>query len=198
MAHKVLCIAGSPRRGGNSEMLLDAASEGAAAGGAETIKLVLNEMNFSPCQNCGFCSRKGHCRIKDEMQQVYEALEQCDRFIIATPIYFTTVSAQLKAMVDRCQPYWARKYLLKEPDFQGDRRGITLAVCGFKHGRFFPNAKRVIDAWMLVTDIKPVGDFFYHGVDARGDIEKHPSALKEAYQAGKVLVLEGFSGSESG
>lgn len=188
MPHKFLCIAGSPRRGGNTEALLDKAIEGAQSVGAEITKLVLNEMDFVPCQNCGFCSKQGRCRFEDDMVQVYDAIESCDRFIFAVPIYFTTVSAQAKAMIDRCQPYWARKYLLKEKGFEGDRRGVMLSVSGFRHGRFFPNARKVLDIWMLVADIKPVGDFCYHGIDAQGAIEKHPSALEEVYAAGRMLA----------
>ncbi len=188
MQHRFLCIAGSPRRGGNTELLLDKAIEGAQSIGAEITKLVLNEMDFVPCQNCGVCSTEGRCRFEDDMVQVYDAIESCDRFIVAVPIYFTTVSAQAKAMIDRCQPYWARKFLLKRKRLEGDRRGIMLSVSGFPHGRFFSNARKVLDIWMLVTDIKPVGEFCYFGIDGKDDIEKHPTALEEVYAAGGMLA----------
>ncbi len=188
MPHRFLCIAGSPRRGGNTEVLLDKAIEGAKSVGAEITKLVLNEMDFVPCQNCGFCLKKKRCRFEDDMVQVYDAIESCDRFIFAVPIYFATVSAQAKAMIDRCQPYWAKKFLFKEETFGGDRRGIMLSVSGFSDGRFFPNARKVLDVWALVAGIKLVGEFCYHGIDAKGAIAEHPSALDEAYAAGRMLA----------
>ena len=192
MEHKVLAFSGSPRRGGNSEKLLDAALAGvaAAAPGAAITKIVLNELTFAPCQNCGSCNATGDCRFAagDDMKGIYEALDASDRFIIASPIYFASVSAQLKTMIDRCQAIWARKYLLKRPHANPDRKALFLCCGGFKHDRFYKCARQVIDAWCTVLDIKLTGELFYPSIDARGDIEKHPTALADALNAGRELM----------
>ena len=192
MAHKILALSGSPQRGGNSETLLDRAIAGAlqADPAADARKMVLNELKFIPCQNCGFCSGKGICRYAagDDMGPIYEAIDSCDRFIIASPIYFAGVSAQLKGMIDRCQALWARKYLLKRRHPNADRRALFLSCGGFKHDRYFKCAAEVVSAWCAVCDVKLSGELFYPSIDAQGEIEKHPTALDDALQAGKELM----------
>ncbi len=192
MEHRVLAFAGSPRRGGNSEKLLDSALAGvaAAAPGAAVTKIVLNELKFAPCQNCRFCNATGYCRFAagDDMKGIYEALDASDRFVIASPIYFASVSAQLKTMIDRCQAIWARKYLLKRPHANPDRKALFLSCGGFKHDRFYKCARQVIAAWCVVLDIRLTGELFYPSIDALGDIVKHPTALDEAFNAGRELM----------
>jgi multimeric flavodoxin WrbA len=192
MSHKVLAVAGSPRRNGNSEKLLDSALAGVveADPSASVHKVILNELRFTPCQNCGFCSRTGFCRFAeaDDMKGIYEMLDASDRFIIASPIYFASVSAQLKMMIDRCQAIWARKYLLNRRHPNPDRKALFLCCGGFKHDRFYKCARQVITAWCAVMDIKLTGELFYQAIDARGQIEKHPTALADAAAAGRALV----------
>jgi len=192
LAHKVLAIAGSPRRHGNTETLLDQAIKGITEADreAEGTKIILNERTIKPCQSCGFCTKKGYCRFaeSDDMGPIFEALEVSDRFIIAAPIFFANVSAQLKAMIDRCQAIWARKYLLDRPHPNPDRRALFLCCGGFKHDRFFTCARQVIEAWCNVLDIKLSETLFYAGIDARHDIETHSTALAEAAAAGRTLV----------
>lgn len=192
MEHRVLAFAGSPRRGGNSEKLLDSALAGvaAAAPGAAVTKIVLNELKFLPCQNCRFCNATGYCRFAagDDMKGIYEALDASDRFVIASPIYFANISAQLKTMIDRCQAIWARKYLLNRPHANPDRKALFLSCGGFKHDRFYKCARQVIAAWCVVLDIRLTGELFYPSIDALGDIVKHPTALDEAFNAGRELT----------
>ncbi len=173
-------------------MLLERALEGAAEAdpSAEKRNLVLNELKLAPCQNCGFCEKWGHCRFaeSDDMKGIYELLDESDRFVIASPIYFASISAQLKIMIDRCQAIWSRKYLLKQGHPNPDRKALFLCCCGFKHDRFFRCARRVIAAWCAVLDIKLSRELFYPAIDAAGDIEKHPTALADAFEAGKQLM----------
>ena len=188
----MLAFAGSPRRGGNSEKLLDRALAGvaAAAPGAAVAKIVLNELKFAACQNCRFCAATGYCRFAavDDMKSIYEALDASDRFVITLPIFFANVSAQLKTMIDRCQAIWARKYLLKRRHANPDRKALFLCCGGFKHDRFYKCARQVIAAWCVVLDIRLTGELFYSSVDALGDIEKHPTALDDALRAGRELM----------
>jgi hypothetical protein len=192
MAHKLAAFAGSPRRGGNSETLLDSALAGAAEAdpNAKVRKFVLNEMTIRPCQNCGFCSRTGYCRFAetDDMKEIYSWLDEADRFILASPIYFATVSAQTKIMMDRCQAIWARKYLLKKKHSNPDREALFLSCGGFKHDRFYRCARQVVSAWCVVTDIRLTAELFYSGIDAKGEMQKHPTGVAEAGAAGRTLM----------
>ena len=100
---KVLGIAGSARRGGNTDLLLAEVMKGAASKGAEVKTIILNDLEISPCQHCDACLEAGNCRIQDDMQTVYRELEATDRIVLASPIQFMGVTAQAKAMIDRGQ-----------------------------------------------------------------------------------------------
>jgi multimeric flavodoxin WrbA len=190
MSIRLVALNGSPRQGGNTEALLGRAIEGARSAGAEVETFVLNYMDIRPCQNCGYCETRGVCRFadQDDMRSIYQALDAGDCFVAASPIYFATVSAQMKTMIDRCQALWARKFLLKQRHANPDRCGIFLAVGGFPHRRFWPCAETVARTWFLCCDIKYLGGLFYHKIDGRGEIAGHPSALQEAFDAGRRLV----------
>ena len=187
---KVLGIVGSPRRGGNTDLLLAEVMKGAASRGAEVKTIVLNDLDITPCQHCDACQKKGVCRIKDDMRMVYRQLEQADRLVLASPIHFMAVTAQMKAMIDRCQALWARKYVLKMPPL-GDRRerkGLFVSVGGRKVADMFQPALAVVKALFRVLDITYVGALTYPGIDEKGAIAKHPDALKQAFLVGQKLV----------
>jgi len=190
MRPHVIAFNGSPRRKGNTELLLASALEGVEEAGATAETFVLNELNIRPCQNCGYCEKHGVCRYadKDDMRGVYDALESGALFLVAAPIYFATVSAQLKIMIDRCQAFWARKYLLNKAHPNPDRKGAFLCVGGFPHRRFWPCARKVAHTWFICCDIDYLGGLFYHKIDGRGEIANHPTALQEAFDAGRRLV----------
>jgi len=192
MSLHILAVAGSPRRHGNTEELLDAAVRGCreAAPDVEVVKLVLNELNIRPCQNCGYCDKKGECVFDkdDDMGSVRAALDAADRFVLASPIFFANVSAQLKTMIDRCQAYWARKYLLKKRAPSPPRRALFLSCGGFKRDHWSDCARRVVETWAMCLDANLDDFLFYHPVDARGEVRKHPAALREAFEAGRRLA----------
>lgn len=184
----VVGILGSPRRGGNSQVLLDSALKGAADSGKSVSMITLNDLKLSPCQNCGYCDRTGECRIKDDMVGMSRVMETAPRIIIAAPIYFTNISAQTKIMIDRCQPYWARRFVLNQPLKGPKRAGAFISVGGFeKADAFFECAKRVITAWFSVIGVRYRAGNFYSGVDAKGDAARHPTAVDECRQLGAEL-----------
>lgn len=190
MTPHVIAFNGSPRRGGNTETLLAAALRGVEDAGGTVEVVVINDLRFRPCQNCGACSKTGRCRITDDdMAKVYPLLDENNLFIAATPIYFATVSAQIKALMDRCQALWSRKYVLNRPHTDTERKGIMLSMGGFRRMEFWHCAEKVVRSWYAVLDIRYLGGLFYPGVDARGDIEKHATALDDAFEAGRRLVL---------
>lgn len=98
----VLGISGTPRKGGNSEILLNASLEPFAAAGWNIIKILLSENKITPCTGCETCADRKRCFIDDDMARVYHALEACDAVIISSPSYWRNVPAQLKALFDRC------------------------------------------------------------------------------------------------
>ncbi|MFH1485812.1 MAG: flavodoxin family protein [Chloroflexota bacterium] len=98
---RVLGIVCSPRKGGNTEILTKEALAAIRETGGDTELLLVSDMNIAPCDGCGACSEKGICRIKDDMQKIYQELDLADAVILGTPVYFANVTAQAKAVMDR-------------------------------------------------------------------------------------------------
>jgi multimeric flavodoxin WrbA len=186
---RVLGISGSPRRGGSAETLLDKALEGAASQGAMTEKIVLSELRISPCHECGGCRRTGICVIKDDMQAVYGKIASCDGLIVACPIFFGSVTAQLKAMIDRFQCAWIAKYLLKQDTFARAAKveGAFLCVGGWERTSFFENAKSLIKNFFATVNVEYSRELFRGGVSGKEDILKDAKALEEAYDIGREI-----------
>ena len=109
----VLGISGSPKANGLTGLLLDKTLDGARALGAHTEKIILNDLNFKACQECGGCDETGVCVLDDDMRPIYEKLARADAVVVASPVYFGNITAQLKAMIDRCHSSWMAKYILK-------------------------------------------------------------------------------------
>ncbi len=127
----ILAIYGSPRRQGNTALLLDRAVQGAEEAGATVKKIVLRDLKISPCLEIYGCKETGRCAIQDDFQKVYDQLQQCRGLMLASPIFFYTVSAQAKILMDRCQSFWVKKYWIDGTPFgQRDysRRGLFISV----------------------------------------------------------------------
>jgi multimeric flavodoxin WrbA len=186
----IIAFLGSPREGGNTVLLLEETIRGIQDKGQNTRVFNLNRMNIMPCQNCGGCEATGACIYDDEMSLIYEAIRSADRIILASPIFFFGVSAQTKTMIDRCQAFWCEKYLLKKPIAAGPdkRKGLLLLVGGMKKETGVQCAEATAKAFFRTVSIPGHKTLGYLGIDAKGAIRKHPSALKEAYEAGKELI----------
>jgi len=194
MRLRVLGLAGSPRRQGNTELLLDQILGGAASKGAITEKVVLCSMKIQPCDECESCYDTGRCIVQDDYQLLYPKLMKAERIVLASPIFFLGLSAQAKAFIDRCQCFWARKYVLGEalpPTDSGvSRRGFLVSTAGGPETSF-QCAARSFKAFLDTLDAEYGGELTFRGVDEKGSILKHPSALEEAVALGMKLALPG-------
>jgi multimeric flavodoxin WrbA len=186
----VLGLSGSPRLGGNTEQVLQEVMRGAREAGAETRVIEVAELEISGCLHCDACSRVGECKINDDMRLIYDALSAADRVVIASPLHFMSVTAQLKAAIDRCQCLWARKYQLNMPPIEPakPRKGLFIAAGGRKGQTLFEPARATIKALFAVLDIEYAGELFFSGVDEAGAIGNVPGALQQAFEAGRMLV----------
>ncbi len=189
----ILGLSGSPRRHANSESLLDEALRGAEEAGAETEKLIASRFRkLLPCVNCGHCLKTGRCIVDDEMQEIYPKLEAADGIIVASPIYFMNISAFLKILVDRCQCYWSRKYVLKEPLFPNDpgriRKGLFLATGGHDKPVVFKGARMTIKSMFDVLEVEYLDEYFAMSIEDPGDVQKTPGAMEAVHSLGVRLV----------
>jgi multimeric flavodoxin WrbA len=186
---KAVAIYGSPRRGGNTDLLLHETVKGMREAGAEVEEIFLREMRFSPCLEIYGCEKDGRCVIKDDMETVYPKLRELDCLVLASPIFFYAVSAHTKAFIDRCQCFWVGKYLLKKPITQGKmRRGVFIAVGGSKGQKIFDGPLLTIKYLFDVLDCELFKTLLYRQIDKKGDIVNHPGALNDAYELGKGLI----------
>jgi len=186
---KALAIYGSPRKGGNTDLLLNETVKGMKEAGAQVDEIFLREMKFSPCLELYACENDGRCAIKDDMEKVYPKLIEMDCFALASPIFFYAVSAHTKAFIDRCQCFWTGKYLLKKPIAGGKKRkGAFIAVGGSKGQKIFDGPLLTIKYLFDVLDCELFKTLLYREVDRKGDILDHPTALKDAYLLGKELI----------
>lgn len=188
---KVIAFLGSPRKDGNTELLLREAIRGIESSGPEVKTFRLNLMNIKPCQNCGGCEETGLCVLEDDMAMLYPEIRTADRIILASPIFFFTVSAQTKALIDRCQSFWCEKYLLRKPVPEGEhgRKGLLLLVGGMKKDIGIQCAEATAKAFFRTISVPEHSTLGYLGVDAKGAIISHPSALKDAFEAGVHLAV---------
>jgi multimeric flavodoxin WrbA len=189
-APRLLAIAGSPRRGGNSDTLLDACVAGAAAAGADVDRLVVASSGIGPCTGCNECSKDGFCVVLDGMQAVYPRIEAADAFVIATPVFFATVPAVLKAFYDRCQPYWARRFVLHHPIEH--RHPAALLVVG-GGGDPYGNSCAIAPTRSVLAVLG--ADYSYElavEADARGDAAAQEPAIRRAREIGGALALEAY------
>lgn len=183
----IIAFHGSPRKNGNTELLLNRA----IAGTGQNVRIfTLNAMDIKPCQNCGGCDKTGVCIINDAYVEIYQAIRAADRIIMASPIFFMNVSAQTKGMIDRCQCFWCEKYLLQRdvPSGVFGRKGLALLVGGMENDRGIKCAKSCVTAFMRTVSIPEHETLMYTHVDAKGEIEKHESALEDAFRAGRDLA----------
>ncbi|MCR3922337.1 MAG: flavodoxin family protein [Firmicutes bacterium] len=186
----VLGVAGSPRRNGNTEILLDEALAGARDAGAEVEKVVLSTLSFSPCISCGACAKTGICALKDDMQDVYEKITAADALIFASPNYFYHLSAWAKATIDRSQALWARKHILKDPRFNQNKKGFFIGVAATKGARLFKGSIWTMQYFFDAAGYKSTGQLLVRAVDGKGEIRKEPKYLKAANKLGHEAATQ--------
>ncbi len=186
---KLLVLLGSPRKGGNSETLARKVAEAIEQSGGTVEYKRLNDMNLRPCQGCGGCEKTGNCVIKDDMTEIYQAVDEADRILLVSPVYFYALSAQSKICSDRFQARWSRKYLLKERYRHNEgRKGYLLSTAATKGPKIFDcsilTSRYVFDA----MDVPYGGEFLVKGVDNKKAVLGLPEEMAKAEQFGKDMV----------
>lgn len=185
---KVLGIMGSPRIKSNTDLLLDEALKGAESQKTEVEKIVVDKLNIAPCKEYLGCFKDGNCVIRDDMDEIYPKLLEADVVIIASPIFFYGLSAQAKALIDRCQALWARKHILKQDLPDGGRKGAFIAVGATSGKRLFEGSILTVRYFFKAIGVEYAEELLVRGVDARGEIKEHPTALANAFELGKRMA----------
>ena len=185
-AKKVLVLLGSPRRRGNSDILAGKIAEGAKAAGAGVDTVFLHGLQISPCRACFDCQKPKSrgCSIRDDMQPLYRKMIEAEAWVLASPVYWFTMSAQMKLWMDRCLAFGA---YAKDP-FEGKRIALAMTYGGddpFDSGCV--NALRTFQDAYNYVGAKIVG-MVYGSAMGAGDIKTNRALLREAKELGKTLV----------
>jgi multimeric flavodoxin WrbA len=168
--------------------MLDAVSLGVEDAGGQVIRLIASEAGVSHCRGCNACSVTGECVIRDGMDVVRAQIDAADAVAVATPVYFATVPATLKALYDRFQPYWALRYVLDRPAPEPRRPGALVVVGGggdpFGTGcAVVPTRSVLAVAGFSVDEVIEVV-----GPDSAGEIDRFSEAISRARASGADLV----------
>ncbi|MBS0012711.1 MAG: flavodoxin family protein [Desulfobacterales bacterium] len=188
---KIVAIYGSPRRAGNTATLLAEAVAGARSRGALVEEIVLRDRKISPCLEIYGCKKSGECVIKDDFQAVRDAMLAADGLMLATPIFFYTVSAHVKALMDRCQSLWVKKYWIDKTapgQWATRRQGLLISVGATKGKRLFDGTLLTVKYFFDVLDARLWDSLLYRGLDFEGDVQKYPQYLEQARDAGCRLA----------
>jgi len=186
----VLAVAGSARRGGNTDMLLEGALDVMRGRGAAVETIVPRRLDITPCRSCGGCDATGVCVIKDVMQDLYVRFSEADHVVVAAPVYFTSVPGHVKVLIDRFQCFWVRTFRLGEPP-QPRRRGMFLCAGGMASERFFTCSRSVVGSWMASLNMRCAVSRFFPGVDAEDGVRRRPEYLDEVRAAAEELLAGG-------
>jgi multimeric flavodoxin WrbA len=181
----ILGLQGSPRKKGNTNFLISTFMEAAEKLGAQTITIDVTKKNVIPCKEYTVCEKKGYCPIDDDVRdEIYPLLRQAEVVVVASPIFFYNMSAQLKAVIDRCQTFWARKYRLKLKDpAAGMRRGFLLSVGATRGKNLFEGLQLTTQYFFDAIWAKFEGSLTYRGIEGLGDMAAYPTVLEDVDNA---------------
>ncbi len=192
MTVQVLGISGSPHRHGNTETLLDAFLEGAREAGADTEKVILKDLSFTPCRGCNACHKTGTCIVDDDAIALLDRIRAADILAVASPIYSMGITAELKGLIDRAQYVWAQKFILKTrfyPDEDIRRhKGIFISTAGLSWERVFDAAFPAVTAFFNMLGFEYYDNLIANEMDRYGGIRNHPVALHHAKETGEKVV----------
>jgi multimeric flavodoxin WrbA len=191
---QVLGLAGSPRRHGNTERLLDRFLAGADRAEAAVTKIVVSQLDVAGCISCRGCWEDGMCVVKDDFQALNRQLVDSDVIVLASPLFFWNVPARVKAFIDRGQSQWARKFAAKKPlrpTAAGRKRRRGVLICaGADPRRHFEGIVRTVKSYLTVYETDYWGELLYNKIEEKGEIEEHPTAMQEAFDLGCRAVQE--------
>ena len=197
MVINVLAFAGSPRRGGNSETLLDWVLDSMRSDPDVMVeKIALTEANINPCRGCNLCEKLNRCVQRDGMVAIHDKIIDADVIALSAPIYCMGINAQAKALIDRAQIFRSRKYVLKLPvvpsERKGKRFGIFLSTAGQNWEYVFDAAIPSVKCFFHVIEVRDadIHKLMIRGVDESGAILSHPTARTDAEKLAGTVISE--------
>jgi multimeric flavodoxin WrbA len=187
----VVALYGSPRRNGNTATLLQQAVQAAREAGAEVSEYYLRDYRISPCLELYHCMEDGECSIRDDFQTIRDDILRARGIMLASPIFFYTVTAHTKMLMDRFQSRWVKKYLLDGTEFgrwEPQRMGLFISAGATKGKKLFDGTVLTVKYFLDVVDARLDRSLLYRGLDSAHDVQARPEYLQEAREAGQEMA----------
>lgn len=174
---RILILSSSPRKAGNSDLLCDQFMKGATEAGHETEKIFLRDKQIGYCVGCGLCfNKKGTCSQNDDMKEIADKMIKADVIVMATPVYFYTMDAQMKTLIDRCCAYYTdminKEFYFIVTAADNDKAAMERTIEGFR------------GFTICLNKAKEKGIVYGVGAWNKGDIVNLPT-MEQAYEMGK-------------
>lgn len=188
----LVAIYGSPRREGNSSTLLARAVQGVRDTGECSVQeFYVRDQKISPCLEIYKCQESGECAIQDDFQKIRDEILSAQGLLLASPIFFYSVSAQVKVLMDRFQSLWVRKYWIDREQRGGRpfrRRGVFISAGATSGERLFDGALLSVRYFFDVLDMELWDSLLCRGLDGAEDVWERPEYLEKAYHLGRELA----------
>ena len=188
----IIAFNGSPRKNGNTETVLSAFLRGAEDAGAKTTAVRIADISFKNCKGCNACHKKGICVITDDLTPFFDQLLSADVLVLASPIYSMTVTAEMKAFIDRGQFLWAQKFKTGTLKFDDEHlrthTGVFIGTSGQDVDNIFNAAFPVVRAFFNDAGFSYAENVLFPGMDIHGGVKEWPESTEEAYARGKAFV----------
>jgi multimeric flavodoxin WrbA len=186
---RVLIVKGSPREAGNSAVLADQVARGAKDAGAQVESIYLHGLDIAPCDACDGCrgASEDCCVVEDDMQALYPLILEADAIVYASPIYWFTITAQLKAFMDRCYALGSDGSPIEKHGLAGKRFGVVLTYGGddpFDSGAI--NAIRMFQDAFNYVPSELVG-MVYGYASGVGSVIENRELMARAFELGRRL-----------
>jgi len=188
----LLALYTSPRRKGNTALLLDALASGAGEASYRVESFHTASMDIRPCRACNHCFKEGECIQKDDMQLIYPHLFAAGAVAMAAPIFSMNICAQAKALIDRCQRLWSIRYVLEkspvDDGFAAQRKGFFISCCGRDKPETFECTRPTMAYFFYIIQVKDWESLTFAGVDEAGEILEVEGATERARELGRSLA----------
>lgn len=186
---RILAVNGSPRKGGNTDTLIEKALEGARCSGARTVKIDLSDLDISPVkvEEYSAVTEEGLSVVADDIHAVFGQLKSADAVILGSPVFFGSLSAQLKTMIDRFQCVWLSSNIYKKDLFPGPRKGAFICVQAGSRDDFFGNASAIVKHFFATINAEYSAELFCGGLEEKTDALNRSEYLEKAFELGRSL-----------
>ncbi len=187
----ITAINASPRKGGNTSALVEKVLEGARSGGAQVRRIDLSDLNIRPLGEEDYEGTLEGIRRdpEDGLNSIITAIQDSDVVVLASPVFFGSLSGQLKNMIDRFQFAWLEKNFRGKEVFSGGKRGVFISVQAQNRQDFFENSARIVKHFFATLDIEYAGELLFMGLEGKNDAASNPAHMEKAFKLGRGLVL---------